>query len=1112
MKFRITGLVLFFFAVAAIAQLNVRNFIAKNDMLINAQQDEDIEWYQAEQVQYDIYVRRGHKRVNIPTNAVPIWRVWASATPTTLVVLSTGTVVNAVDGHVRFTLTPSASNASTGTYVSLVDVAIGSTNIGAIASSAAIIRYSPQSTNVAYSGTVALTSPFYVLTGDTLEGNMNVGGYTITNAGSITSTGTITGNLFSGDGGSLTNISATAVLTPWTGNVNAATYSLTNAGTVAATTLTGAGSGITAVDAATLDTLDSLAFVKADGTVAMSGNLAMGANDITGAGTVTAVTLVGDGRSVTSAIPTYIFVGQSNMTGQPGTNTLWGPIIGSWSNLDENIHFSDYRSGVPVNTFLGPVANTFGPALSAGKSLSAQSGGDEILIIKISPAAQPMSYFAPGGAGYTIITNHIAFATNYYTTNLNRGIDFRRLYWMQGETDALTNTDASVWASNFNATVTQLQTDIGVTTLPATVGVISRPAETTNNATVRAQQMTTTGTWDWVDTERFDRPTDNIHLDAYGLLGLGEMFASHDISNGPWIFNDSTDVFHLDGSVNLRFTDAGFVRITNGNMRIEAGTALSANDKIFELSHPGRVDVFTVDEDGDIIMGNDGNAVVWSGGDLNTYRAFFPDSQYFVAGGVRFLDINEVAGQDNIKWNQPGTADIDHIWRTSTGATNVFIEGSSGFVGIGTDAPSTNLQVVGQVLATSFAGDGSGLTNLSASGNWWTSAPSSAISFPTNAHSIGYVLKSDDETNMYWAADAGASTGGVATVQWGNTNLVTDSLVLDFTAADFVVSSNAGQEAAITLSADVGMLSEASVIAGNWTNVASPWADNEVADTLTVGSGGSVDDGALSANVAHLNVAETIASNWVNTASPWASNEVVSTITSDAEWDTFAEVQAAVSDKTLLNEEDAATIDAAWTIDNNLTVNSNISFTAASSGGYITDSSGGSLVHYAGLADTTNLVLSIGDTTSGGNSTRMIIDDNSKLIKMQTSAIDMTLQVRGDLDVLGNIKGAITVLDKSAAYTATTNDTLGTIIFCDAASTQTLHDVAAAERHISFYTVGDVLTVITANSNDYIRLDGDNTAAGGSITNASGSGDMVTLLSRNATNWVVIGRSGTWTK
>ncbi len=49
--------------------------------------------------------------------------------------------------------------------------------------------------------------------------------------------------------------------------------------------------------------------------------------------------------------------------------------------------------------------------------------------------------------------------------------------------------------------------------------------------------------------------------------------------------------------------------------------------------------------------------------------------------------------------------------------------------------------------------------------------------------------------------------------------------------------------------------------------------------TATLGSASTVDDAALSANVAHLNVAETITGNWVNTANPWADNEVSDSIT-----------------------------------------------------------------------------------------------------------------------------------------------------------------------------------------------------------------------------------------
>ena len=62
----------------------------------------------------------------------------------------------------------------------------------------------------------------------------------------------------------------------------------------------------------------------------------------------------------------------------------------------------------------------------------------------------------------------------------------------------------------------------------------------------------------------------------------------------------------------------------------------------------------------------------------------------------------------------------------------------------------------------------------------------------------------------------------------------------------------------------------------------------------------------------------TIDANWVNTANPWADNEVTDALTvtgymQDEDINTFAELQSWVSNKTLLNEEDAFTIDAGWT-------------------------------------------------------------------------------------------------------------------------------------------------------------------------------------------------------
>ena len=58
----------------------------------------------------------------------------------------------------------------------------------------------------------------------------------------------------------------------------------------------------------------------------------------------------------------------------------------------------------------------------------------------------------------------------------------------------------------------------------------------------------------------------------------------------------------------------------------------------------------------------------------------------------------------------------------------------------------------------------------------------------------------------------------------------------------------------------------------------------------------------------------TIDANWVNTANPWADNEVSDTLTvtgymQDGDINTFSELQSWVSDKTLINEEDAIIFD-----------------------------------------------------------------------------------------------------------------------------------------------------------------------------------------------------------
>lgn len=75
-------------------------------------------------------------------------------------------------------------------------------------------------------------------------------------------------------------------------------------------------------------------------------------------------------------------------------------------------------------------------------------------------------------------------------------------------------------------------------------------------------------------------------------------------------------------------------------------------------------------------------------------------------------------------------------------------------------------------------------------------------------------------------------------------------------------------------------------LSGNWVNTTNPWADNEVANNLTVDDAGIAttlmrdSEFTDSVNAARIHSGIwTISGNWVNTANPWADNEVADDIT-----------------------------------------------------------------------------------------------------------------------------------------------------------------------------------------------------------------------------------------
>jgi hypothetical protein len=90
------------YAGGAFAQLETRAIRRTNDVLQTQTRDQ-IDWYQGETVNYDLWTRSGTAAVFIPTNTTVFWFV-TDSTLTNYYVFNTGTVVNATNGHIRFQL------------------------------------------------------------------------------------------------------------------------------------------------------------------------------------------------------------------------------------------------------------------------------------------------------------------------------------------------------------------------------------------------------------------------------------------------------------------------------------------------------------------------------------------------------------------------------------------------------------------------------------------------------------------------------------------------------------------------------------------------------------------------------------------------------------------------------------------------------------------------------------------------------------------------------------------------------------------------------------------------------------------------------------------------
>jgi len=382
--------------------------------------------------------------------------------------------------------------------------------------------------------------------------------------------------------------------------------------------------------------------------------------------------------------------------------------------------------------------------------------------------------------------------------------------------------------------------------------------------------------WNSLYDETTDDRLEFVHTagagaDVYWDLNDNAADSTFTITNTDSTYEANVDIegdLTVGGTLTVSGGTESFIDFTsNGSSPSGAGTnSIYVVSNVFKLKEGG--------SEKDIVT--PGDSVTWSGATLDAsgvtnFLIPYGTSATADAAGEIAIDSDDEqfqlafgAGPTVIKFDFTGDSNGYVLKSNGSGVFTLQADATGG---------SPTWDTVGDPVAdASISHDAGEETSFIYGGNFTTGSqflihqtggdPSGGILFEVKADDSNVtVAQFGDGTNVWKIAQDGrlSNFGGAD---------------LNFAAAsDLLIGGSQISSDALSDVASIAMLDEAETISADWDNTANPWADNEVSDTITVGSGGSVDDAAIPAGV-----------------------------TRDTEWDTESEVETAWGSVNILLE------------------------------------------------------------------------------------------------------------------------------------------------------------------------------------------------------------------